>query len=66
VQGVNVNATTASSDAVTKMSTVAKLSNKVKKNKGMKPPPKLMRFITQVSFSNVVLILSSSHDFVKV
>lgn len=60
VQGVNVNATTASSDAVTKKS-----SNKVKKNKGMKPPPKLMRFITQVSFSNVVLILFSSHDFVN-
>jgi hypothetical protein len=53
VQGVHVDATTASCDDVTKMATDTKLSNKVKKIKGMKPPPKLMRFITQVSFSKL-------------
>lgn len=64
VQGVQngnctnvVNATTPSSDVVSDMSTGAKLSTKLKKHKGMiKPPPKLMRFITQVRLCSIVSI----------
>jgi hypothetical protein len=52
-----VNATTPSSDVVSDMSTCAKLSIKLKKHKGMiKPPPKLMRFITQVRLRSIVSI----------
>ena len=58
------DSTMPSSGGVNIMSTGVQLNNNGKKTKGLiKPPPKLMRFITQVRLCNILSLTSLNQDF---